>query len=109
LRSRSASSRAEAIIWSCCSWILLVSFWAPLRVPIFFFSFRKPRRDALLARVHRMHQTPEQKMFQQADQDHEIHDLRRDSEPIDEHGYFETATWFQNGFAKIRMIEMTKQ
>ncbi len=69
-------------------------------------------RDTLFARIDCVHQPAVEEMFQQGDQDQKVDDLRDDSEPVDQHGYLggtTVTTWFQKGFAKIRMMAMTKQ
>ncbi len=79
---------------------------------LFIFRILKLGGDALFPCINGVEDGLVEEVLEQPDQDKKIDDLRGHREPVDEHGYFPTAwvmTWFQNGLAKIRIIEMTKQ
>ena len=65
---------------------------------------------ALLTLIHGVQNALVQKALQQPDQNQEVDDLRGDGKPVNQHVYFTVATtWFQNGLAKIRISDTTKQ
>ena len=78
------------------------------------FGVRESRRRSVFRARRSRRGRLVQKALQQPHQDQEVERLRADGEPVDEHLLAHCAaaaamTWFQNGLAKIRIIETTKQ
>ena len=71
--------------------------------------------NAFLPRIDGIQDRLVEEALHQPHQDDEVQRLRRDGEPVDQHGYFPATlaacaiAAFQNGLAKIRIIDTTKQ
>ncbi len=86
-----------------------------LRRSLLLFGIGELRGDALLARVDGVEHRLVEEALHQPDEDDEVQRLRADGEPVDQHGLLSgslgrlASAAFQNGLAKIRIIDTTKQ
>ncbi len=93
--------------------LLLELFFLFLRFCLFRIGICKFSCDPLLTRIDGVENRFVKEALQQPHQYEEVKHLGNDSEPIDQHrrcsSAAQTVAVFQNGLAKIKIIETTKQ